>query len=75
MNVLELRGMLDMAEMIVGGAIPREECRGAHWRLDFPGRDDKNWLKHTKAEYSPDGPVFSYTDVEITDYEPKERKY
>ena len=75
MNVLELRGMLDMAEMIVAGAIPREECRGAHWRLDFPGRDDKNWLKHTKAEYSPEGPKFSYTDVEITDYEPKERKY
>jgi len=75
MNVLELRGMLDMAELIVGGAIPREECRGAHWRIDFPGRDDKNWLKHTIAEYSPDGPVFSYTDVEITDYEPKERKY
>jgi len=75
MNVLELRGMLDMAEMIVAGAIPREECRGAHWRLDFPGRDDKNWLKHTKAEYSLEGPKFSYTDVEITDYEPKERKY
>ncbi len=75
MNVLELRGMLDMAEMIVAGAIPREECRGAHWRIDFPGRDDKNWLKHTIAEYSPEGPVFSYTDVEITDYEPKERKY
>ena len=75
MNVLELRGMLDMAEMIVAGAIPREECRGAHWRLDFPGRDDKNWLKHTIAEYSPEGPKFSYTDVEITDYEPKERKY
>jgi succinate dehydrogenase / fumarate reductase flavoprotein subunit len=75
MNVLELRGMLDMAEMIVAGAIPREECRGAHWRLDFPGRDDKNWLKHTIAEYSPEGPKFRYTDVEITDYEPKERKY
>ena len=64
-----------MAEMIVAGAIPREECRGAHWRLDFPGRDDKNWLKHTIAEYSPEGPKFRYTDVEITDYEPKERKY
>jgi succinate dehydrogenase / fumarate reductase flavoprotein subunit len=75
MNVLELRGMLDMAELIVAGAIPREECRGAHWRLDFPGRDDENWLKHTIAEYSPEGPKFSYTDVEITDYEPKERKY
>ncbi len=75
MNVLELRGMLDMAELIVAGALPREECRGSHWRTDFPGRDDKNWLKHTIAVITPEGPAFSYTDVEITDYEPKERKY
>jgi len=75
LNVLELQGMLDMAELIVAGAIPREECRGSHWRVDFPVRDDKKWLKHTMAVYSPDGPVFSYTDVEITDYEPTERKY
>ncbi len=75
MNVLELRGMLDMAEIIVAGAIPREECRGSHWRTDFPGRDDTNWLKHTMAVYAPEGPRFSYTDVEITDYVPTERKY
>ena len=75
LNVLELRGMLAMAELIVAGAIPREECRGSHWRLDFPGRDDVNWLKHTIAVYAPEGPVFSFSDVEITDYEPQERKY
>ncbi len=75
MNVLELKGMLEMAELIVAGAIAREECRGAHWRTDFPVRDDKNWLKHTMAVCSQDGPVFRYTDVEITDYEPKERQY
>jgi succinate dehydrogenase / fumarate reductase flavoprotein subunit len=75
MNVLELKGMLEMAELIVAGAISREESRGAHWRTDFPARDDKKWLKHTKASYSPDGPVFIYADVEITDYEPKERQY
>ena len=75
MNVMELRGMLEMAELIIAGAIQREECRGAHWRTDFPERDDKNWLKHTIAVYSPEGPVISYADVEITDYVPKERKY
>ena len=75
MNALELKGMLDLAEVTVGGAIPRQECRGSHWRTDFPGRDDRNWLKHTLAVYSPEGPVFSYTDVEITDYAPTERKY
>lgn len=75
MNALELKGMLDLAEVTVAGAIPRQECRGSHWRTDFPGRDDKNWLKHTLAAYSPEGPLFSYTAVEITDYEPTERKY
>jgi succinate dehydrogenase/fumarate reductase flavoprotein subunit len=75
LNTLELKGMLDLAELIVAGAILREESRGSHWRTDFPVRDDKNWLKHTIAIYSPEGPVFNYTDVEITDYEPKERKY
>jgi succinate dehydrogenase / fumarate reductase flavoprotein subunit len=74
-NILELKGMLELAELIVAGAIPREESRGSHWRTDFPVRDDKKWLKHTMAVYSPEGPAFSYTDVEITDYEPKERKY
>lgn len=75
LNTLELKGMLELAELIVAGAILREESRGSHWRTDFPVRDDKNWLKHTIAIYSPEGPVFNYTDVEITDYEPKERKY
>lgn len=75
MNTLELRGMLELAEIIVAGAILREESRGSHARTDFPSRDDQNWLKHTMALYSPDGPVFSYTDVEITDYAPQERKY
>jgi len=75
MNTLELRGMLELAEIIVAGAIPREESRGSHSRTDFPVRDDQNWLKHTMAVYAADGPAFSYTDVEITDYEPKERKY
>jgi succinate dehydrogenase / fumarate reductase flavoprotein subunit len=75
LNVLERKGMLDLSELIVAGAIARDESRGSHWRTDFPVRDDKNWLKHTMAVYSPDGPVFSYTEVEITDYEPKERKY
>jgi succinate dehydrogenase / fumarate reductase flavoprotein subunit len=75
LNILELKGMLDLTELIVAGAIVRNESRGSHWRTDFPVRDDKNWLKHTMAVYSPEGPVFSYTDVDITDYEPKERKY
>ena len=45
--------MLEIAEMIVAGAIPREESRGSHWRTDFPIRDDQNWLKHTMAAMLP----------------------
>jgi len=75
MNTLELKGMLEISELIVAGALVREESRGSHARTDFPARDDKRWLKHTMARYSPEGPQFSYTEVEITDYEPKERTY
>jgi len=75
MNTLELKGMLEISELIIAGAVVREESRGSHARTDFPARDDKNWLKHTMARYSPEGPLFSYTGVEITDYEPKERSY
>jgi len=75
MNSLELTGMIEISEMIVAGALVREESRGSHWRTDFPTRDDQRWLKHTMARYAPEGPQFSYTDVEITDYEPKARTY
>ncbi len=75
MNMIELEGMLEMSELIAAGALYREESRGSHSRIDFPTRDDKNWLKHTMAVYADDGPKFHYTDVEITDYEPTERKY
>lgn len=75
MNMIELEGMLDMSELIAAGALYRQESRGSHSRVDFPARDDKDWLKHTMAVYSDDGPKFHYTDVEITDYEPTERKY
>ena len=64
-----------LSQFIVAGALVREESRGSHWRTDFPARDDQRWLKHTMARYAPEGPQFSYTDVEITDYEPKARTY
>ncbi|MHA1653719.1 MAG: hypothetical protein ACTSYX_05245 [Candidatus Thorarchaeota archaeon] len=46
-RALELGNMLKVAECIVLGALHREESRGAHWRTDFPYRDDKRFLKHT----------------------------
>jgi succinate dehydrogenase / fumarate reductase flavoprotein subunit len=72
---LELGLMLDCAEVIALSALAREESRGAHYRLDFRGRDDERWLKHTLAYYSPEGPEMGTLPVTITRWEPTERKY
>ncbi len=74
-RVLELEGMLDIAEVIAKGALARTETRGAHFRTDHKERDDTNWLKHTIAEYTPDGPRFSYQPVLIGKYKPQKRVY
>ncbi len=74
-EALELDNLLHFAEIIVSGALNRQESRGAQFRKDFPKRDDKNWLKHTIA-FRKDGKiVFDYKPVVITKFQPKERKY
>ncbi len=72
---LELEGMLLMAEVICCGAIERKESRGSHYRVDYRERDDENWLKHTLAYYTPDGPRLDFKEVTITKYEPQARRY
>lgn len=72
---LEIKGNLDVAEALMAGALARKESRGSHYRTDFPKRDDVNFLKHTHATYTPEGPQLSYSDVQITKYQPEERKY
>jgi succinate dehydrogenase / fumarate reductase, flavoprotein subunit len=74
-DALEVGHMLDLAEVIVVGAIARTESRGAHTRVDFPTRDDKNWMKHTITRRTPGGPELSYAPVAFTHWEPKERVY
>ncbi len=64
-------GYADDAETIVAGALAREESRGAHYRSDFPARDDKQWLRHTRAVRTPDGPRLSHVPVTITHFIPK----
>jgi succinate dehydrogenase / fumarate reductase flavoprotein subunit len=44
---LEFENMIAQAAVTVGGALARQESRGAHAREDFPERDDANWMKHT----------------------------
>ncbi len=74
-DVLEVESMLDVAEVVVAGALARTESRGAHSRRDYPDRDDKNWLKHTLAYKGQDGPRLDYSPVSITKYQPAERHY
>lgn len=74
-NVIELEGMLDVAEAICLGAKARKESRGSHFRLDHPSRDDANWLKHTIITFKPEGPRIDYKPVNITLYQPKPREY
>lgn len=70
MTALELGSLVELAETVVAGALARQESRGAHYRSDFPGRDDANWLKHTLAHYTPDGPRLAYRPVTITRFQP-----
>jgi succinate dehydrogenase / fumarate reductase flavoprotein subunit len=72
---LQLDYMLDLAEITVVSAIPRQESRGAHSRRDFPKRDDANWLKHTLAYYTSEGPRLEYSPVTITRWPPAARTY
>jgi succinate dehydrogenase / fumarate reductase flavoprotein subunit len=75
LDAVELGHMLDLAEVIVTGALYREESRGAHFREDFPDRDDEKFLVHTLVRHSEDGPQILEKPVTITRFQPKERKY
>jgi succinate dehydrogenase / fumarate reductase, flavoprotein subunit len=73
---IELGYMLDCAECIVVGALERKESRGAQFRLDFPKRNDDDWLKHIDLSLNGgDGPRVSYSPVTITKWQPEERRY
>jgi succinate dehydrogenase / fumarate reductase flavoprotein subunit len=75
-EALELGSLLDIAEVLVLGADARQESRGAHWRDDFPTRDDANWMKHTLAYRDESGTItLDYKPVVQGRYEPMERKY
>ena len=75
MNALELDFMLDVAETVANSALRRKESRGSHTRTDFPKRDDHNFLRHTLAYRTPEGPTIDYLPVTITRWQPEERKY
>jgi succinate dehydrogenase / fumarate reductase flavoprotein subunit len=74
-NALQLDFMLDLAEVTMVSALPRAESRGAHSRMDFPKRDDQNWLKHTLTYCTKDGPRLEYAPVTISRWQPVARTY
>ena len=74
-RTLELENMLDLAEVITMGALMRRESRGAHWRLDYPKRDDENFLKHSLFTMEEDYVKTELVDVNLGIFEVKERTY
>jgi succinate dehydrogenase / fumarate reductase flavoprotein subunit len=73
----QLYNMLQLARVIAQGAAMRDESRGAHYKPDFPERDDKNWLKTTKAYFAADAdePRFEFEQVDISLIPPRPRRY
>jgi succinate dehydrogenase / fumarate reductase flavoprotein subunit len=75
LDALELDSLLGLAQVNLASALARQESRGAHFREDFPERDDKGWLKHTLVQKTSEGHKIFYKPVTITRFEPKPRTY
>jgi len=73
----QLKNMLELSRTISLGALLRDESRGSHYKPDFPDRDDKRFLKTTKASFtgSVDGPRFEYEEVDTQYIKPRPRSY
>jgi succinate dehydrogenase / fumarate reductase flavoprotein subunit len=71
----ELENMLVLARVVTLGALQRNESRGAHYKPDFPERDDTNWLKTTRARFSDGEILLSYEPVDISQIPPRPRRY
>ncbi len=71
----QLWHMLEIARVITLGALARDESRGAHYKPEFPERDDKNWLKTTKATWTKEGPKLDYEPVDLKYLTPELRNY
>jgi succinate dehydrogenase / fumarate reductase flavoprotein subunit len=75
LEAVELGFLLDLAEVLVTGALARTESRGGHAREDYTTRDDVNFMRHTMAYRTDDGVRLDYKPVVVTRYQPMERKY
>jgi succinate dehydrogenase / fumarate reductase flavoprotein subunit len=73
----QLYNMLQLSRVFAQGAAMRDESRGSHYKPDFPERDDKNWMKTTKATFAPDldEPKFEFEPIDAALIPPRPRKY
>jgi succinate dehydrogenase flavoprotein subunit len=71
----QFAAMLELSLVIAKGALLRDEFRGAHYKPEFPMRDDEHWLKTTIATYDPDEPVITYAPVDCRHLKPILRDY
>lgn len=70
-----LEHQVELALCITAGALARDESRGAHYKPEFPQRDDERFLKTTKARWTSEGPALEYEDVETHLIAPRARRY
>lgn len=71
----EVHYMFDIAKIITKGALARNESRGAHYKPDYPKRNDEEWLKTTLASFKDGDPILSYQEVDINQVKPIARDY
>ena len=71
----ELENMIILARVVTLGALARNESRGAHYKPDFPERDDVNWLKTTRAKWVNNDIQLAYEPVDISLIKPRPRRY
>ncbi|MGD0680575.1 MAG: succinate dehydrogenase flavoprotein subunit [Terracidiphilus sp.] len=71
----QLKNMLELARVVAQGALLRDESRGAHYKPDFPERNDERFLKTTKASFTNSGPRFEYEEVDTQFIQPRRRSY
>ena len=74
-TAIELGYLLDAAEAVAFSALARKESRGSHQRVDFPARNDQEYLRHSLAFRTDGDPRIEYKDVVITKWPPAERVY
>ena len=73
----QLNNMLELSRVIVHGALLRDESRGAHYKPDFPDRNDEQFLRTTKASFTgqPAGPKLEFEAVDVQYIKPRPRRY